>query len=181
MSRRSRGAAALVAAVFILAAFVEDGAARGGGRGGGGGFRGGGGFSRSGPAARGSFGRQPARASQRGRYDRRAADGRLGERHDERQQRREERRDERDGAWEDHVEDGWDGREEWEDHIEDDRDDDDGGYYYDSGVVYWSLPCRPNVIAMGGVVYYVCDSVWYTRAYSEGEVVYTEVPNPTGH
>jgi hypothetical protein len=47
--------------------------------------------------------------------------------------------------------------------------------------VYWTLPCRPNTIALNGVIYYVCNSIWYIRAYSEGDVVYTVVPNPTGH
>jgi hypothetical protein len=47
--------------------------------------------------------------------------------------------------------------------------------------VYWTLPCQPNAIALNGVIYYVCNSIWYIRAYSEGDVVYTVVPNPTGH
>ena len=32
----------------------------------------------------------------------------------------------------------------------------------------------------GGTVYYVCGAEWYVRAYSDGEVVYTMVPPPTG-
>jgi hypothetical protein len=36
-------------------------------------------------------------------------------------------------------------------------------------------------MAMGGAVYYVCGAEWYIRAYSDGDVVYTMVPPPTGH
>jgi hypothetical protein len=46
---------------------------------------------------------------------------------------------------------------------------------------YYTLPCTPTVMALGGTVYYVCGSDWYIRAYSDGEVVYTMVPSPTGH
>jgi hypothetical protein len=46
---------------------------------------------------------------------------------------------------------------------------------------YWTLPCAPVVMAMGGAVYYVCGADWYIRAYSDGDVVYTMVPPPTGH
>ena len=35
-------------------------------------------------------------------------------------------------------------------------------------------------MALGGAVYYVCGSDWYIRAYSDGDVVYTPVPSPTG-
>ena len=151
--------------------------------------RGGAGFNRGGPAASGSFGQnRPVAGLNRGEYDARgpAANGNLGmqypnlgERRDERQERREERRDERQ---QEH-------REDWQEYGEDYYG---GGYYYDDGyygdyaegeeaVVYWTLPCTPNVIVMGGVTYYVCSSTWYTRAYSDGDVVYTVVPNPTGH
>jgi hypothetical protein len=46
-------------------------------------------------------------------------------------------------------------------------------------VVYFRLPCKPAVVAMHGTAYYVCDSVWYIRAYANGELVYMEVPPPT--
>jgi hypothetical protein len=91
-----------------------------------------------------------------------------------RQERREERRDD---AQEDR-------REDWGEYIEDHYD---GGYYYGDyyddaeANVYWTLPCQPNVIAMGGATYYVCGGTWYVRAYSDGDVVYTVVENPTGH
>jgi hypothetical protein len=166
--------------VFVLALAV-DVDARGGGRGGGG-FAGGGGFNRAGPAARGSFGRRPAGGTRRG-YNNRgpAADGRFGERQELRQERRDERQDRREEVWEEIDEQPPEG--DWQEYIEDHYDDQDYYYgtYYDEGVVYWELPCKPNVIAMGGVVYYTCGSTWYVRAYSDGEVVYTVVPNPTGH
>ena len=176
MSSLRRGLILAALSLIVVAAPAADVAARGGGRGGGGGSRGGGGFSRGGPAARGSFVRnQPVRPVDRRNYNRRgpAADGDFGDRHEQRQDRRDERQDDRQERGDD-----------WQDYV-----DDDGGYYYeevyeeyyDEGVVYWELPCQPNVIAMGGVVYYVCGSTWYMRAYSEGEVVYSVVPNPTGH
>ena len=37
-----------------------------------------------------------------------------------------------------------------------------------------------NIMALGGTIYYVCGSDWYIRAYSDGDVVYTMVPPPTG-
>lgn len=121
-------------------------------------------------------------------YDARgpAADGTLGTRypdHEEHQERRQERREERRDRREDRDEDATEDREDWQEYAEDDyeeRGDDYGGYYGDPEV-YWTLPCQPNVIAMGGAIYYVCDSTWFIRAYSDGDVVYTEVPSPTGH
>jgi hypothetical protein len=119
----------------------------------------------------------------RGEYDARgpASDGSLGtqyrtqdERQEQRQERREERQDRRDDAWEEH-------REDWQDYAEDHYDDGYYGDYYDEEGAYWTPPCEPVVMALGGVIYYVCDSTWYIRAYSDGEVVYTVVPNPTGH
>jgi hypothetical protein len=128
----------------------------------------------------------------RGEYDEGgpAADGGFGvqypdqgERQEHRQERREERQEGRDSAWEDREQDATERREDWQEYAEDHYDDGyDGGYYEDGGAtVYWTLPCTPNVIAMGGAIYYVCNSTWYMRAYSAGDVVYTVVPNPTGH
>jgi hypothetical protein len=122
---------------------------------------------------------------QRGQYDTRgpAADGSFGEQYpdpgggqEQRQERREERHERRDAVREDR-------REDWQEYREDYYDDGSYAEYYEEqdALVYWTLPCRPNTIAMGGVIYYVCGSTWYTRAYSEGDLVYTVVPNPTGH
>ena len=73
-------------------------------------------------------------------------------------------------------------REDWQEYIENEVDDDDYGGYYDVAPAwYWTLPCRPIVMAIEGVIYYVCDSVWYTHAYIDDNLVYTVVPNPTGH
>lgn len=167
MSGRSRGAAVLAVAALLatMLALVEGVAARGG-RGGGGGFRGGGGIDRGGLAARGSFDQHP-QDFERGEYDRRglAADGSFDLQHldqEQRQERRQERREERREQWQDGVYYG-------------------GTYYYgDDGepLVYWALPCEPDVIALGDVVYLVCGATWYVRVYFEGELAYAVVPNP---
>ncbi len=112
-----------------------------------------------------------------------AADGNLGAQlpnRGERQERRQERRDERQEQREER-------REDWHDYAEDHYEDHDdyyggyyGGYYGADYGLYSTLPCTPTVMAMGGTVYYVCGSDWYIRAYSDGEVVYTMVPPPTG-
>lgn len=193
MSRTARALLCGAAALVVALALVESVAARGGGRGGGGrgggGInRGGGGFRYGGPAAWGSFGQnRPEVYMDRGEYDARgpAADGSFdlqygdqGERQERRQERREERRD----GWEDGEQDPAERLEDWRDYAEENEEYDD--YYaddYGDAGVYWTLPCSPNAIAMGGVIYYVCDTTWYIRAYSNGEVVYTVVPNPTGH
>ena len=188
MSHPSRGAVLWAAATLVVVvALVEGVAARGGGRGGGGGGRGGGGFSRGGPAARGSFGQnRPADGMDRGEYDARgpAADGSFGMQypnHGERQERRQERREERQDTEAVGRNVARIGRSTPRT-ITTMTTATDGDYYEDEGpLVYWTLPCQPNVIALGGVIYYVCDSTWYIRAYSDGEVVYTVVPNPTGH
>lgn len=127
-----------------------------------------GGYDAGGPAADGSFGMQYPN---------------QGERQEQRQERREERQDRRDTAWEDGGQDAIERREDWRELAEDRYDDGDYGGYYDDGgaAVYWTLPCTPNTIALGGAIYYVCGSTWYIRAYSEGDLVYTIVPNPTGH
>jgi hypothetical protein len=119
----------------------------------------------------------------RGEYNARglAADGSFGtqypnqgERHEQRQERREDRQDRRDAE-----------REDWQEYAEDHYEGYDDGYYGDyygeeEAPVYWTLSCQPNVIALGGIIYYVCDSTWYIRAYYDGDVVYTEVPPPPG-
>jgi hypothetical protein len=126
------------------------------------------GYNARGPAADGNFG---------------ALHPSQGERQEQRQERREERQEQRAER-----------REDWQEYAEDHYDDHDdgyyGGYYGAAGVVaadaalaaplYYTLPCEPVVMALGGAVYYVCGSDWYIRAYSDGDVVYTQVPPPTG-
>ena len=122
------------------------------------------GYDARGPAADGSFGTQYPN---------------LGERQEQRQERREERQEQRDGAREER-------REDWQEYAEDHDDDgyyggyDEGYYEEEESLVYWTLPCTPNTVALGGAIYYVCNSTWYIRAYSDGEVVYTVVAPPTG-
>lgn len=180
MSRLSRGAVlALAATLLVTVALVEGVAARGGGRGGGG-------ISRGGPAARGSFGRQqPARGSRRGNYNARgpAAYGNFYQVESQYWPMEDERQDQRGTESVDDGQGAPERNEDWQEYAEDsdeEYDDYDGGSY-DEGVVYWTLPCKPNVIAMGGVTYYTCGSDWFIRAYDQGDVVYTPVPNPTGH
>ena len=91
-----------------------------------------------------------------------------------------DRRDAGREDWQDYA------REDWQEYAEDHYEEDDAGYYGDyygeeEALVYWTLPCQPNVIALGGAIYYVCGSTWYIRAYYDGDVAYTEVPPPTGH
>jgi len=178
MSRASRRTVIALASTLAVVAVVEGVAARGGGRAGGG-------FSRGGPAAAGSFGQnRPASGIDRG-YNARgpAADGNFGADEAQRQERREERQDRRTER-----------REDWQEYAEDHYDDHDDGYdrgdYNAAGAAlvgaaveepsYWTLPCAPAVMAMGGTVYYVCGAEWYIRAYRGGDVVYTMVAPPTG-
>jgi hypothetical protein len=178
MSHASRCAGIVGAATLVVVALVNGVAARGGGG------RGSGGFSRGGPAAWGSLGRnRPAGRMDRG-YNARgpAADGNFGARQEsqrERQEQRQERREERQDRRTEHQED-------WPEYA---ADHDERYYESDHGAagavavgaaaaVYYTLPCAPVVMAMGGGVYYVCGADWYTRAYSDGEVVYTLVPRP---
>jgi hypothetical protein len=182
MSRPAGRAVFWAAAVLVVVSMADGAAARGGGG------RGGAGFSRGGPAARGSFAQNRAAGGMdRGAYNARgpAADGSfgtehpgLGDRQEQRQERREERQDQRAER-----------REDWQEYAEDHDEYYDDSYYGAPGAeavgavvepLYYTLPCTPVVMAMGGVVYYVCGSDWYIRAYSDGDVVYTLVPRPTG-
>jgi hypothetical protein len=187
MSRPSRGAILSAAVILVFAVvFAESAGARGGGRGGGGRVGGGlsrgtGGFRRGGPAARGSFGQERLeRELRRDEWDVRgpAADGSFEAQYRD-QAERQERREERRERWDDNGED-------WPEYVEGD-DEDYGGYYYEDdydeagAVTYWELPCKPNIIAMGGATYYTCGATWYIRAYSDGELVYTVVPPPGGN
>jgi hypothetical protein len=123
-------------------------------------------YNARGPAADGSFGTQlPTQ----------------GERQEWRQERREERQELREERREDWQEPREERREDWQDYAEDHYDDLHDRYYGGYYGVYWTLPCTPTVMALGGTLYYVCGSDWYTRAYSDGDVVYTMVPSPTGH
>jgi hypothetical protein len=188
MSRRLRRTTLVVAAALAIGmALVEGAAARGGGRGGAGGGRGGGGV-----AARGSFGQN--RAMYHNAYNARgpAADGDFGwqQRHERRQERRERRDDVPVIYYDDYYDDdytggGYDSYDEapaYDESEPDEGDYDEGESDYDAGDyggdVYDELPCQAAVVVMRDAAYYVCDGVWYTRAYSDGELVYVEVPAP---
>ena len=45
----------------------------------------------------------------------------------------------------------------------------------------WSLPCTPETVVVGGTTYYQCESTWYIRAYSGGQVAYAIVNPPPGY
>lgn len=149
-----------------------------------------GGYYPRGPAAYGNLGGEAQRravweAQRQAEWDaqRQAQwEANREQRYEARQDRREARQDE-----------DWDERREnWEEFVED-RDDGYyyGGYFYDDDYgdgaseleegYYWSLPCRPTVMAMRGTTYYVCGADWYERVYLDGEVVFALVPNPNGN
>jgi hypothetical protein len=46
---------------------------------------------------------------------------------------------------------------------------------------YYSLPCTPATVVVGGTTYYQCGSTWYIHAYSGGDVIYTIVNPPPGY
>ena len=46
--------------------------------------------------------------------------------------------------------------------------------------VYWTLPCSPTSSPWAVPSTTSVAPTWYIRAYSDGDVVYTEVPPPTG-
>jgi len=46
---------------------------------------------------------------------------------------------------------------------------------------YWTAPCEPLTVVVGGTTYYQCDSAWYVRAYSGGDVTYIMVNPPAGY
>ena len=39
----------------------------------------------------------------------------------------------------------------------------------------------PTVVVVSGTTYYRCDSGWYVRVYSGGEIAYTMVNPPAGY
>jgi len=193
-------AMALIAALVL--AMTGHAIARGGGRGGG--FARGGGFSRGGVAAGGSFGHRSAGGGTYGRPGPAASgtfagrsSGRLGDRHGggdgegamrpdagDREARRDERQERRQEA-----------REDWQDYADDHYDDHYYGEYYPHGAAvvagvaaaaaarppYWTLDCVPTVVVVSGTTYYRCDSGWYVRVYSGGEIAYTMVNPPAGY
>ena len=46
---------------------------------------------------------------------------------------------------------------------------------------YWTLDCVPTVVVVDGTTYYRCDSAWYVRVYSGGEIAYAMVNPPAGY
>jgi hypothetical protein len=163
-------------------------------------------YSARGPAASGTF---PGRSSGSfaGRADGGLGQGNVGDAgsweaaRQDRQQSLGERRDEARQDWQDY---GTNRREDWQDYA-DEHDDDHvhgyyGGAYYPYGAAvaagaavgaaastaivtppYWTLPCTPATVVVGGTTYYACGSAWYVRAYSGGDVAYTMVNPPPGY
>jgi len=46
---------------------------------------------------------------------------------------------------------------------------------------YWTLPCTPATVVVGGTTYYQCNGAWYIRVYSGGDVAYTMTNPPAGY
>lgn len=202
---------ALLFGLMLFMASIADARGRGGGgRGGGrsfsrGSMAAGGGFSSR--STRQSFDRQGSRQDYR--QDRRTErpenrgtppenrDERRDQRpedRDERQQWREDNRDERQERRDEHLDERQEyrdkAREDWQDWAEDEWDDRYyHGHYYGHTTIIWggvqttyvvTAPCNDRMV-VNGVTYYRCDTVWYQRGTSDGEVVYVVVSAPEGY
>jgi hypothetical protein len=108
----------------------------------------------------------------------RIADKDLDERREHREDRLEERRDRRDDA-QDEIRD--DREDYWDDVRDDRRDWYDDRYRYGTVRVYTRLPCTGETVVVGGVTYWRCDSTWYSRTFSGGDVTYVVVSAPSGY
>lgn len=179
--------------VFCLTTFWADLVeARGRGRGGGG-LRGGGGFSRGGPAAGGGFSSRSA-----ARHSAREAPRQTPRYGGERETPRSTPKDRED--WQEHRDETREDRQEYRDQAREDRqdfieDEWDDHRYYDEGEAFVTgmavgaavssryvtyEPCEVTVV-VNNVVYYHCDSTWYSRGYEGGEVVYIITSAPAGY
>lgn len=172
-----------IAVIFIycMTTFMASMVEARGGRGG----RGGGGFSRSSPAAGGSFSsrratRQPTRQAKPRQDTRREQPRDSADRDDAREDRQQHRDDVREDR-QDFVDD------EWDDHYY--HDDYHGGAAFVAGVAVGSaassnyvtnVPCSTTVI-VNNVTYYHCESTWYSRGSQGGEVVYIITSAPAGY
>jgi hypothetical protein len=152
----------------------------------------GGGYNGRGPAASGRF---PGRSG--GGY---AAAG-AGDWQAERQERVEQRREQypQNAPREDWQDYDASRREDWQDYAEDHYDDHVGDvdHPYAAAVAvgagaaavatvaaappYWTLPCTPETVVVGGTTYYHCGSAWYVRVYSDGDVSYSMTNPPAGY
>ena len=175
---KSRHPFILIAVIFVFCmttfmdSMVEARRGRGGG-GRGGGMRGGGGFSRGGPAAGGGFSsRSTARRAPRRETQRQQLRDRDRDR-DDWQERRDEIREDR----QDYLEDA---REDRQNYLDDRWDDYHDHYYHGDTVYVTSVPCGLTVI-VNNVMYYNCNSTWYSRSYAGGEVVYIVTSAPAGY
>ena len=190
--------------VLLLVVAVAIGIAAARGRGGG--ARGG--LNRAGPAAGGSFGQgRRAAGPAGGGFDRRgpAAGGTFGddsgrgvgdvgagaERVDRdavAQQRREQfgRLGPPDGG---NRQDYYDNRQDYYDGHEDDHDHPIAAAVVVGAAIgvaatvpeYWTAPCEPVTVVVGGTTYSQCDTAWSVRAYSGGDVTYIIVNPPAGY
>ena len=204
--RRARWLAVASLALGVFVFLVTDVDARGRGGGGRGGGRGG--FSRSGPAAggsfrgsRGSFGGRPSAS----RPSTRPAGGALERPSTRPEQRPSTRPEQRPGEGDpgDRQQD----RQDWADDAREDRQDyrdsaryqraeyAEDLYTYDewaedrrswrvgaalTASTFRSLSCTPTTVVVGSVTYYQCGSSWYNRAYQGGQVTYIVVSPPPG-
>ena len=184
--------------LLIVAIAIGIAGARGGGRGG---ARGG--FNGAGPAAGGSFGQGRAAGAGGGWYDTRgpAAGGTFGD--DSRGAIGDAQRVERDTVAQERSQqfgrlgppdggnrqDYYDNRQNYYDgHDEDQVDHPVAAAAVVGAAVaarnvpeYWTAPCEPVTVVVGGTTYYQCGSAWYVRAYSGGDVTYIMTNPPAGY
>ena len=158
---------------------------------------GGGGFNGRGPAASGSF---PGRASESGGpYAGGAAAGQR-----DTSAIAQQRREQLSGLRGPGGREAGQARENWQDYSNDYHGRGDYGSGYDendygyAGMAaaaavgaavgaaaatppYWTLPCAPTPVAVGGTTYYQCGYAWYIQAYSGGDVAYVITTPPVGY
>jgi hypothetical protein len=144
-----------------------------------------------------SGGWQQGDAGSQREFDQAAREQRQQERQAAAEEGRSGRQDARDDAREDWQKYGNNQREDWQDYADDHYEEHGHGYYYGgtapavaTGVAigaaaavppYWTLPCTPETVVVGGSTYYHCDTAWYARAYSGGDVTYIIVNPPPGY
>jgi len=190
--------------VLLLVVGVAIGVAAARGRGGGGAR---GGYNRAGPAAGGSFGQGRRTAGTGGGFSARgpAAGGTLGDDYGRNvgdvgggaqrvdrdavaQQRREQfgRLGPPDSG---DRQNEYENRQDYYDRHEDDHDHPIAAAVVVGAAIgaaatvpeYWTAPCEPVTVVVGGTTYYQCDTAWYVRAYSGGDVTYVMVNPPAGY
>jgi hypothetical protein len=129
------------------------------------------------------------RISQQPRAEQRPAEGDRRDR-ETRQDDRQEHQNENREDWQSHLEEQ---QEKRLDQAEDWQDEYMEGVVYPYGYPYGgtsisisitnleSSGCTPETVMVQGSTYYRCETAWYKRAYTEGNVSYVEVRAPSGY